>query len=211
MIPRIVHFIWFGSKDHPRAEEYEENRRSFAWFNPSWQVIHWTEDLIRRRFDMGYIDSLSSSYAKSDYIRLLILFEIGGVYLDQDVISFSTLPPGCFDEDMLNMPSLCGSPTKVNNCMMAVKRGHPVLMDLMREGKRRYASNSLGRLRQYVSLCWGPDMFNEVLSTYGSSIHMLSEEILFDHHSGNCPATHQYCLFHRSLVGWRLDDKFGAL
>ena len=211
MIPRIAHFIWFGSKDHPRSVEYEENRRSFSWFNPSWQVVYWTEDRIRERFDMGYADSISSPYARSDYVRLMILSEMGGVYLDQDILSLAPLPPKCFDEKKLNMPLLSGRVNYVNNCMIAVMKGHPVLLDLIREGKRRYASNSYGKLKRYVSLFWGPDLFNETLLFDELLIHPLSEEILFDNNSVKCPATRPYCLFHRSLVGWKAPDTFEAL
>ena len=211
MIPRIAHFIWFGPQEHQRAAEYAENRRSFVLHNPSWQVMYWTWEKLREHFDMSYVESLSSPYAQSDYVRLVILEKFGGMYLDQDVICFGAIDPRVLDDEKINMPSLVGMNNTVNNCMIASKPSMPVMEDFIREGKRRYHTHVLGRMKRFVSICWGPDMFNEMLPEYKGSIHVLPETFLFDHHSTNAPAKKPYTFFHRSLVGWRLQDNFSKI
>ena len=211
MIPRIAHFIWLGPANHPRAVEYEENRRSFTWLNPSWQVMYWTWSLVEEHFELGYVKDLSSTYTQADYIRLLILFKFGGLYLDQDIIAFEPLPVGCFHDERLNVPSLVGKTNDVNNCLMAVRPGFDLLQDFIREGRHRYETHYLGRAHRFVPCTWGPRMVCDMWYLHPGRFHIVQEDILFDHHSINSPATHRYKLFHRSLMGWRRSEDFDVL
>lgn len=85
MIPKIIHYCWFG-----RGEKPKKARRcieSWKRFCPDYQIIEWNED----NFDVhmnGYTEMCvrEKKWAfLSDYVRLLVLFREGGIYFDVDV------------------------------------------------------------------------------------------------------------------------------
>lgn len=85
MIPKIIHYCWFGRGEKPKLAQ----RCIASWkkYCPDWEIIEWNED----NFDVNM-----NSYAQmcleqkkyaflSDYVRLLVVAEQGGVYFDTDV------------------------------------------------------------------------------------------------------------------------------
>lgn len=173
--------------------------------------MYWTWARVREVFDLDYVDSLSNTYLQADYIRLLILQKYGGLYLDQDIMAFEPLPVHCFDDTKLNVPSLVGKANDVNNCLMAVAPGFDLIAKFLREGRRRYERHFLGKSYRFVPYTWGPRMVCDMWLLYPDRFHVVKEDILFDHHSIHGPADHRYCMFHRSLTGWRRSEDFDQL
>lgn len=93
MIPKIIHFCWFGG--NPIPEEYKKYIRTWKTFCPDYIIKEWTED----NFDVTQNSYCKEAYeAKkwafvSDYARLKIIYEYGGVYLDSDVELIRGLDP----------------------------------------------------------------------------------------------------------------------
>lgn len=85
MIPKIIHYCWFGRNEKPRLAK----KCIASWKKncPDYQIIEWNED----NFDIGQHPYLKWCYDHqkwaflSDMARLLILQEHGGIYLDTDV------------------------------------------------------------------------------------------------------------------------------
>ena len=85
MIPKIVHYCWFGRGKKPDLVEKCIN----SWYKllPDYIIREWNED----NFDVNYILYSQEAYSKgkyafvSDFARFKILFEEGGIYLDTDV------------------------------------------------------------------------------------------------------------------------------
>lgn len=85
MIPKVIHYCWFGGKPKPASVEgYLTNWHSVL---PDFEVVEWNE----HNFDVDawpYAKQAwrSGKYAfVSDVARLHALYERGGVYLDTDV------------------------------------------------------------------------------------------------------------------------------
>lgn len=86
MIPKIIHYCWFGGKELGTVEKkYIENWKKLL---PDYQIIEWNES----NFDVhGNGDYVKEAYDNkkwafvSDYARLKALYEYGGIYLDTDV------------------------------------------------------------------------------------------------------------------------------
>lgn len=85
MIPKTIHYCWFG-----RGEKPELARKCIAsWqkFLPDYEIKEWNED----NFDLDIIPYTRQAYdAKkyayvSDYVRIWVLYNYGGVYFDTDV------------------------------------------------------------------------------------------------------------------------------
>ena len=86
MIPKIIHFCWFGGKDLPNdAKQYIQTwRRMLKGF----RIQEWNE----QNFDLSaapeYVREayeLKKYAFVSDYVRIYALNKYGGVYLDTDV------------------------------------------------------------------------------------------------------------------------------
>lgn len=85
MIPKTIHYCWFGK--NPLPTEYQEYMKSWSRFMPDYEIKRWDET----NFDINASPFTRKAYALgkmafvSDYARLKILYENGGVYFDTDV------------------------------------------------------------------------------------------------------------------------------
>lgn len=102
MIPKIIHYCWFGKSEKPKKIQKCIN----TWKEkcPDYQIIEWNES----NFDVNKIRYTKEAYeAKkyafvSDVARVKALYEYGGIYLDTDVIVYKS-----FDE-ILNHKCVLG-------------------------------------------------------------------------------------------------------
>ena len=85
MIPKIIHYCWFGGKELPI--EVKKCIASWRKMCPDYEIIRWNES----NFDVGQHPFVREAYkAKvwafvSDYARLKVVYDNGGIYLDTDV------------------------------------------------------------------------------------------------------------------------------
>jgi hypothetical protein len=85
MIPKIIHYCWFGGKPLPKLET--QCMKSWAQVLPDYKVMRWDENT----FDINSVPFVKEAYeAKkfafvADYVRLYALTKFGGIYLDTDV------------------------------------------------------------------------------------------------------------------------------
>lgn len=93
MIPRIIHYCWFGGRPFPKLEEHCVN--SWSRVMKDYQVIKWDEN----SFDMTSSPFVQAAYNAgkfafvADYVRLYALKLYGGIYLDTDVELLKSLDP----------------------------------------------------------------------------------------------------------------------
>ena len=85
MIPKIIHYCWFGHNPlPPLAIKCIESWRKYL---PDYEIKEWNED----NFDVNAIPYTKEAYAVkkyafvSDYARFWILYKYGGLYFDTDV------------------------------------------------------------------------------------------------------------------------------
>lgn len=85
MIPKIIHYCWFGGNKKP--DIVIKCIESWKKFCPDWEIHEWNEN----NFDVLSVPYMKEAYDKkkwafvSDVARLLIIYHLGGVYLDTDV------------------------------------------------------------------------------------------------------------------------------
>ena len=85
MIPKVIHYCWFGG--NPIPADLKNYMKSWEKMCPDYKIIRWDEN----NFDLECHPFLKSAYeAKawafmSDYARLKVVYENGGIYLDTDV------------------------------------------------------------------------------------------------------------------------------
>lgn len=91
MIPKIIHYCWFGGKEKPEAVKNCIN--SWKQHMPDYEIKEWNEE----NFDINYNEFTRDSYNlkkyafTSDVARLWALYNYGGVYMDTDVMVYQPL------------------------------------------------------------------------------------------------------------------------
>ena len=84
-IPKVIHYCWFGKGKIPQLEE--KCIASWKKYCPDYEIICHNED----NFDISENKYAKEAYDAgkwafvSDYVRLKVLYENGGIYLDTDV------------------------------------------------------------------------------------------------------------------------------
>ena len=130
MIPRIIHYCWFGGNPLPQSAQ----RCIASWrkFMPDCEIREWNE----QNFDVNAHPYTRAAYAAgkyafvSDFARYKILEEWGGIYFDTDVEAVAPI------DDMLKLGAFMGLedalPTTVSSgLVMAVEAHHPITQEML--------------------------------------------------------------------------------
>ena len=94
MIPKILHYCWFGNGNMP--ELVERCIASWHMHMPEWEYNLWSEENFDINAAPRYVQEayVAKKYAfVSDYVRLWALEQYGGVYLDTDVEVLRSFDP----------------------------------------------------------------------------------------------------------------------
>lgn len=85
MIPKIIHYCWFGRGDLPPfAKKCIESWKKYC---PDYEIKEWNED----NFDINSNLYVKEAYQNkkfafvTDYVRLYAMYTYGGIYMDTDV------------------------------------------------------------------------------------------------------------------------------
>lgn len=94
MIPKVIHYCWFGGNPLPALAQ--KCIRSWKKFCPDYEIIEWNEE----NFDISscplYVRQAyeAKKWAfVTDYVRLQLVYENGGIYMDTDVELKKSLDP----------------------------------------------------------------------------------------------------------------------
>lgn len=85
MIPKIIHYCWFGGK--PKPSEFYKWLETWKTVMPDYEIIEWNEE----NFDINFCNYSREAYLTenfahvSDVCRVYALYKYGGIYLDTDV------------------------------------------------------------------------------------------------------------------------------
>ena len=102
MIPKVIHYCWFGGRPLPRLAE--RCMRSWLRLMPDAEIRRWDES----NYDVACVPYTAAAARVgkwafvSDYARLDIVYRYGGVYLDVDVELLKPL------DDLLEFDAFCG-------------------------------------------------------------------------------------------------------
>ena len=102
MIPKVIHYCWFGRGQMP--ELALKCIESWHKYLPGYTLKLWNED----SFDINAVPYVKEAYEArkfafvTDYIRLYALYHEGGIYMDTDVEVLKPL------DDLLDLPAFSG-------------------------------------------------------------------------------------------------------
>ena len=102
MIPKKIHYCWFGGK--PLPEEYKKNIESWKKHMPDYEIIRWDEtnyDINKNPYTKYTYENKKWAFL-TDYARLDIIYNNGGLYFDTDVEVIKSF------DDLLNNKAFMG-------------------------------------------------------------------------------------------------------
>ena len=93
MIPKIIHYCWFGRGKMPKLAK--KCIKSWKRYCPDYEIKEWNED----NFDLDMYPYVREAYDNrkfafvTDVVRLYALYHEGGIYMDTDVEVIKPLDP----------------------------------------------------------------------------------------------------------------------
>lgn len=127
MIPKIIHYCWFGGKELPKLAK----RCLASWkkYCPDYEIKCWNES----NFDVNSNQYVKEAYENkkyafvTDYVRLYALYNFGGVYMDTDVEVIKNI------DDFLNCKGFSSfeSTNLVPTGILASEKELPIIKELL--------------------------------------------------------------------------------
>ena len=165
MIPKVIHFCWFGGKNLPPIAK--RCIRSWKKYCPDYEIKRWDED----NYDVNKSAFCKSAYQAgawafvSDYARLDIIHSCGGIYLDVDVEIIRSI------DELLN-----------NRCYVGVQQIDRKINTGLGFGAEKNSIVTKMMLASYIDLLYESDKKNELacpsLNTAALEVLGLSRESL---------------------------------
>ena len=95
MIPKIIHYCWFGG--NPLPEDVKKYIATWQKYCPNYEIRRWDEtnfDVTENQYCKEAYEAKKWAFV-SDYVRLKVLHDCGGFYMDTDVEVVKSLDPLC--------------------------------------------------------------------------------------------------------------------
>ena len=126
MIPKIIHYCWFGGNELPEMAKRCIN--SWKQVLPEYKIIRWDES----NFDIcnTYVKEAyeNKKYAfVTDYVRLYTMYTYGGIYMDTDVEVLKPLDKFLVNKAFSGFENYMNIPTGI----MACEKGYPDFKELL--------------------------------------------------------------------------------
>lgn len=142
MIPKIIHFCWFGGGAY--SETVQKCIASWEALLPDYRIMRWDES--NTPFDqMPFLKVLHKQKRWAfiaDYVRLYAIFKHGGIYFDTDI---EVIRP--FD-DLLREKAFIGFQTEIgmskypfNTAVIGCEKGNRFVEDCLRETEKKQRMN----------------------------------------------------------------------
>ncbi len=185
MIPKIIHYCWFGGKEIPA--EYQKYINNWKQLMPDYTFKLWNE--LNSPLHLPYL--ISAQKAKrwanmSNFVRLHAIYEEGGIYLDTDVEVIKRFDPLLNNKCFLGFEegSKKGDGLFVNNAVFgAIPKN-----EFIRECKNHLLTNYTGTESPHRS---SPVLITQLLRKRGlvrngaqklEEIQIYTEEYFYPYH-----------------------------
>ena len=129
MIPKTIHYCWFGR--NPKPELAQKCFASWKKYCPDYEIIEWNEDNYDIKSSPLFVRQAyeAKKWAfVTDYVRLQVVYDLGGIYLDTDVEVIKPL------DDLLRYNAFFGTQNGIvinTGLGFGAVSGTPILQELM--------------------------------------------------------------------------------
>lgn len=130
MIPKIIHYVWFGGNE--LGEKEKKCLESWKKILPDYKIMRWDDSKISE-FKNEYFEQAykNKQYAfASDYARLKALYEYGGIYMDTDEEVLRPLDK-FLEHDFFMGCQSCGSAHTLSPALIGTTPKNKIIKDLL--------------------------------------------------------------------------------
>lgn len=143
MIPQIIHYCWFGYNE--KSDTIQRCIDTWRVKLSNYQIVEWNESNFNIVTAIPYV---REAYEKrkwafvSDYVRLIALYNYGGIYFDTDVEVFKTF------DGLLRHDFFCGFESKdyISTAVIGAVPGHKIIKDFIDLYEHKHFVNRDGTL-----------------------------------------------------------------
>lgn len=133
LIPKTIHYIWFGG--NPLGEKEKKCLASWKKYLPDYKIIRWDEtnfNITSNRYCLEAYRAKKWAFV-SDYVRLWVLVNYGGIYMDTDVELLKSL------DGFLGNKAFSGfeTPESISTGIMASEKGFKLFKNLFDDYSER--------------------------------------------------------------------------
>lgn len=162
MIPKIIHYIWFGPNPFPKL--VKKSIESWKKYLPDYEFKLWNENT----FDINISQFTKQAYENkkwafvSDYVRIWALKEYGGIYLDTDIEVLKS-----FSESILAHKAVLGTDDGgYLTALMMAEPYHPFFQEALAKYDQMQFINKDGKLQMEVN----NTHLQDILKSYGYEV-----------------------------------------
>jgi len=128
MIPKVIHYCWFGGQ--PYSPLIEQCMSSWKEKLPEYQIKRWDESnspIEHCRFARQAFEAKKWAFV-ADYVRLHVLYNEGGIYLDTDMFVLKSFNPLLHHNCFLGLEE----PGKANCAIVGTVRHHVFIHEMLK-------------------------------------------------------------------------------
>lgn len=208
-IPKVIHYCWFGGNEKPAI--IKKCIKSWKKYCPDYRIVEWNES----NFDVNCIPFCKQAYeAKkwafvTDYVRLKVLHEHGGIYMDTDVELIKSL------DNFLELSCFLGFQHESyvsNGLVFGTEPGHP----FVHENAAVYEQMAFVNESDSLKLVVCQEYTTEILKRYGlivpgtgkvqfvNGVHIFPPEYFcpYDHRTDQMNKTENTYAIHHFASSW---------
>lgn len=162
MIPKIIHYCWFGNKELPALEQ--KCMESWKKFLPEYEIKYWNESnfpIDDYPFAKGAYEAKKFAFV-ADVARLHALYHFGGIYLDTDIEILKPI------DNLLDSPLFLGFETDgvIQTGVIGSCRKNPIIKRML-----DYYSNKQGFDLSLDGTTANSELFANLFKTMGISLN----------------------------------------
>jgi len=136
-VPKKLHYVWVGTKDVDSDVAFMENYKSWKKHFKGFEFYFWNNDKVLKKWgNISYVKNayLNKKWANiSNLVRLLALYEFGGVYLDTDIKVLKGFGKLMFENCVFGFQLKEHPSHWVNDAVIISKRRHWIIKDIISE------------------------------------------------------------------------------
>ena len=174
MIPKIIHYCWFGG--NPLPDDAKKCITSWKKFFPDYEIKEWNET----NYDLSVCPYVKEAYESkkwafvSDYARFDILYKYGGLYFDTDVEVIKTF------DDILKNGAFMGQEAAASSGVNPTSNKAGSVDSLESRESAVVANPGLGIAVAPglgIAVAPGLRLYREILDYY-NGIHFLKDDVM---------------------------------
>ena len=189
MIPKIIHYCWFGGKDLP--ESVQKCIDSWKKFAPDYELKLWNES----NYDVNQLAYTKEAYEAGKYafvtdvVRLDVVAQHGGIYLDTDVELIKPM-----DQLLLNEAGMAFEQKGrvATGLGFGAVKNHPVILENLEAYKdRHFMVNGVMDTTTCVTITM--DTLKELVEPIGIPLNDIDKTLMIDELNLTLLATQVMC------------------